>query len=103
MDKLKLGKLLAQLLPSSIEDTSEKVTEFKLMLGAAIGVLLIAGAFLTWWGFFDLVVEEFDHVEVSNATLLAAAGILIIWLTLTRVGSRRQERKKFSLFHRDDD
>jgi len=102
MNKLDLAKLVKLLLPETITDTDQRVTDFKLILGGAIGFCLIFGAFLTWMGVFDLVVEEFDHYEVSNATLLAASGLVVIWLTLTRVGAKPQEKpRRFPFGKRD--
>ncbi|HIK16676.1 MAG TPA: hypothetical protein IGS53_15525 [Leptolyngbyaceae cyanobacterium M33_DOE_097] len=102
MNKPDLAKLLKLFLPETIADTEQHVTDFKLILGAAIGFCLIFGAFLTWMGVFDLVVEEFDHYEVSNATLLVAAGLVIIWLTLTRVGTKPPEKpRRFPFGHRE--
>jgi hypothetical protein len=82
------------LVPDRIEDDSNNTTLIKLLAGIITGLFLIAIAFASLTSFSHLVIEKLGGWEVSNATIYIFFGALLIWLTLTRVGLKKDENQK---------
>ncbi|MBF2056437.1 MAG: hypothetical protein IGQ45_04245 [Cyanobacterium sp. T60_A2020_053] len=76
-------------IPESIEDQNSSITYLKLSAGLAFAFCIIAGAFLILSGFLTMTTETFGSVSMSNATIMICLGSLIAWLTLTKIGVRR--------------
>ncbi|MDZ8085963.1 MAG: hypothetical protein RMY16_10430 [Nostoc sp. DedQUE12b] len=80
-------------IPNRIDDESKSITIFKLALGTAVGFWLIAIAFATLTSFSQLVVEKFGSFEISNATIYIFIGVFFIWLTLTKIGTKKDDQQ----------
>ena len=79
--------------PSRIDDESTSITLIKLATGIVLGFSLIAIAFSILTSFSQLVVEKFGSFEISNATICILIGVLIIWLTLTKIGIKKDDQQ----------
>ncbi len=79
--------------PNKIDDESKSITIFKLAAGIITGFSLIAIAFATLTSFSQLIVEKFGIVEISNTTIYIFIGVFIIWLTLTKIGTKKDDQQ----------
>lgn len=79
--------------PNRIDDKSENITIFKLLGGIITGLSLIAIAFATLTSFSQLIVEKFGIFEISNATIYIFIGAFFIWLTLTKIGTKKDDQQ----------
>ena len=78
--------------PDKIEDASQKTTDIKLAIGIVVGFLLIAMAFTLLMGKGQLISEKFGKVEITNATIFVLLGVFFLWLTVTKVGIKTDDK-----------
>lgn len=81
-------------IPNKIDDTSQKTTDLKLATGIGAGFFLIFKAFGILDNVEKIIIEEFAGLKISNATIVLLSGVFFIWLTLTKVGIKTDDKEK---------
>lgn len=81
-------------IPDKIEDGSQKTTDIKLAAGIVFGFTLVAIAFAILTGSAQVVIEEFGNLKLSNSTIYVLLGVFLVWLTITKVGTKNDQQKK---------